>query len=200
MRTILWLLLLTSLVAVVVEAQEKPDFSGSWVLQDPPQSSVDIPRVLTIRQPLRRTTARGEPMPPVFLDFTVEKHFESEVRTDTYHIGWRVARARSGFLEVAGRVVAAPCGGTATTSASKPKAIRRQTRANTPNTTRYGGSMSRVDCSSPLSIDGPTRNRRHAHLRTGGNKQPAVPPRTTRIVAWCHQMIIGSELCDFLQR
>jgi hypothetical protein len=87
MRTILWLLLLTSLVAAVVEAQEKPDFSGSWILQDPPQSSVDIPRVLTIRQPLRRTTARGEPMPPVFLDLTVEKHFESEVRTDTYHIG-----------------------------------------------------------------------------------------------------------------
>jgi hypothetical protein len=87
MRTILWLLLLTSLVAAVVEAQEKPDFSGSWVLQDPPQSNVDIPRVLTIRQPLRSTTARGEPMPPVFLDLTVEKHFESEVRTDTYHIG-----------------------------------------------------------------------------------------------------------------
>jgi hypothetical protein len=87
MRTILWLLLLTSLVPAVVEAQEKPDFSGSWVLQDPPQSNVDIPRALTIRQPLRRTTARGEPMPPVFLDLTVEKHFESEVRTDTYHIG-----------------------------------------------------------------------------------------------------------------
>ena len=86
MRTILSLLLLTSLVAVV-EAQEKPDFSGSWVLQDPPQSNVDIPRMLTIRQPLRRTTARGEPMPPVFLDLAVERHFESEVRTDTYHIG-----------------------------------------------------------------------------------------------------------------
>jgi hypothetical protein len=87
MRTFLWLLLLTSLVAVVVAAQEKPDFSGSWVLQDPPQPSADIPRLLTIRQPLRRTTARGEPMPPVFLDLTVEKHFEDEVRTDTYQIG-----------------------------------------------------------------------------------------------------------------
>jgi hypothetical protein len=26
-------------------------------------------------------------MPPVFIDLTVEKHFEGEVRTDTYHIG-----------------------------------------------------------------------------------------------------------------
>lgn len=87
MRTSLWPLLLTSLVAVVVEAQEKPDFSGSWVLQDPSHPGVDIPRVLIIRQPLRRTTARGEPMPPVFLDLTVEKHFEGDVRSDTYHIG-----------------------------------------------------------------------------------------------------------------
>ena len=87
MRVSLWLLLLTSLVAVVVTAQEKPDFSGSWVLKDPPRSTVDIPRVLTIRQPLRTTTARGEPMPPAFIDLTVEKHFESEVRTDTYQIG-----------------------------------------------------------------------------------------------------------------
>ena len=87
MRTFLWLLLLTSLMAVAVAAQEKPDFSGTWVLQEPPQPGADIPRVLIIRQPLRRTTVQGEPMPPVFLDLTVERHFESEVRTDTYRIG-----------------------------------------------------------------------------------------------------------------
>lgn len=86
MRTSLWLLLLTPRVPVVT-AQEKPDFSGTWVLQDPTHASVDTPRMLTIRQPLRTTTALGKPMAPVFLDLTVEKHFESEVRTDTYHIG-----------------------------------------------------------------------------------------------------------------
>jgi hypothetical protein len=87
MRTFLWCLLLSPFVAVGLAAQEKPDFSGSWVLQDPAQPSMDIPRTLTIRQPLRRTTDLGEPMPPVFLDLTVERHFESGVRAETYHIG-----------------------------------------------------------------------------------------------------------------
>ena len=87
MRTLLWCVLLTPLMVVGLAAQDKPDFSGSWVLQDPPQPGVDIPRALAIRQPLRRTTALGEPMPPAFLDGSVERHFESEVRIETYHIG-----------------------------------------------------------------------------------------------------------------
>jgi hypothetical protein len=87
MRTLVWWFLLVPLVAVGLRAQDKPDFSGSWVLQDPPQPGLDIPRRLTIRQPLVRTTILGEPMPPSFLDLTVERHFESGVRAETYHIG-----------------------------------------------------------------------------------------------------------------
>lgn len=68
-------------------AQHKPDFSGTWVLQDARQRGLNIPRTLAIRQPLTRTTVLGEPMPPAFLELTVERHFESEVRADTYHIG-----------------------------------------------------------------------------------------------------------------
>src|SRR6266550_3675975 len=55
------------LVALGLAAQDKPDFSGNWVLQDPPQPGVDIPRTLAIRQPLQRTTVLGEPMSPAFL-------------------------------------------------------------------------------------------------------------------------------------
>jgi hypothetical protein len=87
MRTLLWCVLLTPLMVMGLAAQDKPDFSGSWVLQDPPQAGVDTPRALAIRQPLRRTTALGEPMPPAFLDLSVERHFESEVPIETYHIG-----------------------------------------------------------------------------------------------------------------
>jgi hypothetical protein len=87
MRTLLWCLLLSPFVAVGLAAQGKPDFSGSWVLQDPRQPGVDIARALTIRQPVRRTTVLGEPMPPAFLDLTVERHFESGVRAEVYQIG-----------------------------------------------------------------------------------------------------------------
>ena len=87
MRTLLWPLLLTPLVAVGLAAQDKPDFSGNWVLQDPPQPGVDIPRTLAIRQPLQRTTVLGKPMPPAFLHLTIERHFESGVSAETYHVG-----------------------------------------------------------------------------------------------------------------
>jgi len=87
MRILLRCLLLTPLVAAGLAAQDRPDFSGKWVLQHPPQPDVDIPRTLAIRQPLRRATALGEPMPPAFLDLTVERHFESRMRAETYHIG-----------------------------------------------------------------------------------------------------------------
>src|SRR5258705_3362261 len=87
MRNFLWPLLLTPLVAIGLAAQDKPDFSGNWVLEDPPQPGVDIPRTLAIRQPLQRTTALGKPMPPAYLQLTIERHFESGVRAETYHIG-----------------------------------------------------------------------------------------------------------------
>jgi hypothetical protein len=43
--------------------------------------------MLAIHQPLRRTTVLGERMPPAFVHLTVERHFESGVRAETYHIG-----------------------------------------------------------------------------------------------------------------
>jgi hypothetical protein len=87
MRTFLWCLVLTTFGAVRLPAQHKPDFSGTWVLQDARQPGVDIPRTLAIRQPLQQTTVLGEPMPPAFLELTVERHFESGMRAETYHIG-----------------------------------------------------------------------------------------------------------------
>jgi hypothetical protein len=87
MRTLFWCVLLTSLAGVGVAAQDKPDFSGRWVLQDPAKPGADVPRTLVVRQPLRTATALGVPMPPVFIDISVERRFETGVRTDTYDIG-----------------------------------------------------------------------------------------------------------------
>jgi len=56
------------------------------VLDDPPQPGLDIPRTLTISQPIVRTNVLGAPMPPSFLELTVERQFENAVRSETYHI------------------------------------------------------------------------------------------------------------------
>jgi hypothetical protein len=87
MRMFLRCLLLTTFGTVGLAAQDKPDFSGTWVLQDARQRGVDIPGTLAIRQLLQRTTASGEPMLPAFVELRVERHFESGVRADTYHLG-----------------------------------------------------------------------------------------------------------------
>jgi hypothetical protein len=82
-------LALLMLAAVVFAAQDKdkPDFSGRWILASGEQSGSDIPRALSVRQSLVRTTVRGEPMPPFFKDIAVAREFESGARSDTYAIG-----------------------------------------------------------------------------------------------------------------
>jgi hypothetical protein len=78
--------LLVSLDAELA-AQEKPDFSGSWVLESGAQSAGDIPKALLVNQSIVRTNARGEPMKPFFRDITVTRYFVAGTRTDTYIIG-----------------------------------------------------------------------------------------------------------------
>lgn len=68
-----WSIALLMLAAIGVAAQDKPDFSGRWVLATPQQSDTDIPLVLSVRQTLVRTTVHGEPMEPFFRDITIER-------------------------------------------------------------------------------------------------------------------------------
>jgi hypothetical protein len=53
-------------------AQEKPDFSGSWILESG-SSGADIPQALSVSQSLVRTNVRGEPTNPFFKDITVAR-------------------------------------------------------------------------------------------------------------------------------
>ena len=68
-------------------SQAQPDFSGRWVLVDPLNTPVDLPRSMLVQQPLLTTNAFGQPMPPRFLDITIERDFAAGPRTDTYRIG-----------------------------------------------------------------------------------------------------------------
>ena len=80
-------LTLVMLAAVVLAAQDKPDFSGRWILATGEQSGPDIPRVLSVRQSLVRTTVRGEPMEAFFKDIAIAREFETGTRSETYAIG-----------------------------------------------------------------------------------------------------------------
>lgn len=72
---------------VGVAAQDKPDFSGRWVLATPQQSGTDIPLVLSVRQTLVRTTVNGEPMEPFFQDISIERQFETGTHSENHRIG-----------------------------------------------------------------------------------------------------------------
>jgi len=78
---------LLMLATVGVAAQDKPDFSGRWVLATPQQSDTDIPLVLSVRQTLVGTPVHGEPMEPFFRDITIERQFETGTHSENHRIG-----------------------------------------------------------------------------------------------------------------
>jgi hypothetical protein len=82
-----WSIALIMLATVGVAAQDKPDFSGRWVLATSQQSDADIPLALSVRQTLVRTTVRGDPMEPFFRDITIERQLETGTRTENHLIG-----------------------------------------------------------------------------------------------------------------
>jgi hypothetical protein len=82
-----WSIALLMLATVGIAAQDKPDFSGRWVLASPQQSDMDIPLTLSVRQTLVRTTVRGDSMEPFFRDITIERQFKTGTRSETQLIG-----------------------------------------------------------------------------------------------------------------
>jgi hypothetical protein len=82
-----WLSILSMLVAATAAAQDKPDFSGRWILETSVGAGPDVARSLTVRQPVVRTNAYGAPRLPFFKELSVERQFVTGVRTETYQIG-----------------------------------------------------------------------------------------------------------------
>jgi hypothetical protein len=82
-----WLSILAMLVAATVAAQDKPDFSGRWILETSAGAGPDGARALTVRQPVVRTNVYGAPMPPFFKALSVDRQFGTDIVTETYQIG-----------------------------------------------------------------------------------------------------------------
>ena len=82
-----WLVVALVCPVAQVAAQDKPDFSGSWILESGAQAAGDIPQALSVSQVLVRTNVRGEPMKPFYKDITVTRVLESGTRSEMYQIG-----------------------------------------------------------------------------------------------------------------
>lgn len=86
------LLLPASLICLIAWApaatrQDKPDFSGTWILDAARSSAPDVPRALTITMHLVSTTKRGEPMKPFFKSMDVRREFANRTTEETYPLG-----------------------------------------------------------------------------------------------------------------
>ena len=82
-----FLSMLLATIPVAAAAQDKPDFSGRWVLVSASHTDPDVAASLVVRQPVTRTNVFGASMPPAFLELIVERQFPDRLRTDTFQIG-----------------------------------------------------------------------------------------------------------------
>jgi hypothetical protein len=81
------LFLLIVAVAASAPAQEKPDYSGRWVLVAASAPGPAAASSLVVRQVMKRTNVRGYPLPMPFLELAVERTLGDRVTRDAYLIG-----------------------------------------------------------------------------------------------------------------
>jgi len=74
-------------IPTAVAAQDKPDFSGRWVLVSSSTPDPSAAQTLSVRQTVTRTNVRGGPMQPFFSTLIVERQFADRAATATYQIG-----------------------------------------------------------------------------------------------------------------
>jgi hypothetical protein len=79
--------ILVLLVAHVTWAQDKPDFSGNWILVSPTDPPDGAARTLIVRETFTRESVKGTPIDPPLIRLAVERRLNTSVRSDLYTIG-----------------------------------------------------------------------------------------------------------------
>ena len=67
-------------------AQDKPDFSGRWVLEAGSQSDSEIPRALSVTRAVTRLDVPREPTRPFVSSIAIDREFEGGVESETRRI------------------------------------------------------------------------------------------------------------------
>jgi hypothetical protein len=86
MRMLFVSCILVLLVRLAASAQDKPDFSGDWILATP-SAPLNAAQALTVRQSFKRESVRGTPVDPPLITLSVERRFNGAVQSDHYTIG-----------------------------------------------------------------------------------------------------------------
>jgi len=64
-----------------------PDFSGEWVLITPEKPAADAATTLSVKQPVTDKNVYGAPMPPAYLELTVERRSATSTNSRKYIVG-----------------------------------------------------------------------------------------------------------------
>ena len=78
--------LLFVLTVAATTAQERPDFSGTWILASLNAPS-NAPQTLIVEASFRRQSPRGTPISPPLVTLAVSSRFGDAIRSDTYTVG-----------------------------------------------------------------------------------------------------------------
>ena len=84
-------------------AQNKPDFSGRWVLDPASAPDPEAPKALNVRQEEARPVTRGEARAPSFGTITIERELATGLTRETHQIGL-AGGSVSGEVGAAGRL------------------------------------------------------------------------------------------------
>src|SRR3954469_8774279 len=87
MRMLLASCILAWSVAPAFSAQDKPDFSGDWILVSPINAASDAAQTMTVRESLGRESVKGTPIDPPLITLAVERRFNSGVHSELYTVG-----------------------------------------------------------------------------------------------------------------
>jgi hypothetical protein len=87
MRWLPDLAVLFAVTASVAPAQPGTDFSGRWTLASPLTAMPGVATALVVRQSVRNTNLRGEPVQPFFAEISVEHEAEGRTIVETHQIG-----------------------------------------------------------------------------------------------------------------
>jgi hypothetical protein len=86
MRTLLASCILACSVAPAISAQDKPDFSGQWVLVSPINGAANA-QTMTVRESFKRESVNGTPMDSPLITLAVERRSDSGVHSEVYTVG-----------------------------------------------------------------------------------------------------------------
>jgi len=159
------------LVAPATSAQDKPDFSGDWILVSPTDAT-NAAQTLTVRQSFTRESVKGTPIDPPLITHAVERRLDSGLHSDVYTIG------------TVGGIVSGLVGNSATGLSSQTQETRFTTTWDGDTLvidTRYSGRPADVGAESEhkevWSLDP-----RGALLLTVTDQSPGTQPVTTNLI------------------